>query len=52
MVKAKKDMLGQKLYKSLKKHSIVKDPIVLIYSIAIIVVIVSYIIYLIYKETI
>lgn len=52
MVKAKKDMLGQKFYKSMKKHPILKNPIVLVYLVTLIIVLISYIIYLIFKETI
>ncbi len=50
MNKVKKDILGRNFYKSMKKHPILKNPITLVYIVALIVVAASYIIYLIYKE--
>jgi hypothetical protein len=50
--KTKKDMMGQKLYKSMKKHPIIKNPIVLLYLVSLLLLAISYIIYLIASESI
>jgi hypothetical protein len=49
VVKMKKDILGQKLYTSLKKHPFVKNPVALFYLVPVILLAITYVIYLIYK---
>ena len=52
MDKVKKDKLSEKTYNSMKKHPILKNPIVLVYLGALIILAASYIFYLFFKESI
>ncbi|MEX1028833.1 MAG: hypothetical protein WDZ91_02165 [Paenibacillaceae bacterium] len=51
MARMKKDMLGQKYYKMIKRNPIFKNPIVLFYLVSLLLLAISYIIYLIATES-